>query len=910
MHQSSYNIMIKFRNIVDQHFNNTIVKILDVGSLGVNGTYKDIFSDKNKYIYVGLDMQQGPNVDYIPKDTYLWKELEAESFDVIISGQTFEHIEFPWLIMEEMEKKLKINGLICLIAPSRGPEHKYPLDCWRFYPDGFGALAKWVGLKIMDVRTTWGASGFSDGSDQWGDTHIIMYKEAKKIPVKKADNIRRPVSTTLNKNNPLVSSKKAFYYTFERNEVIEAINKNNIDTNRILEIGCATGATGKKLKTSANVNYYVGVELSDSAAKIAGQYLDKVIVADIEKTDLQNDYKLKHNDFNLILALDILEHLNDPWDTLASVTEYLKSDGYVIASIPNVQNINIVSSLIKSKWKYEEAGILDATHLRFFTFEEIEKMFTGAGLHIEKVEYILNPRIDATQLKEKDNAINLEKFSIRNLSKEEVLKFFTYQYLIIAKKDETFKKDLVSIIILTFNQLKYTRECVDSIIKNTPEPHEIIFVDNGSTDGTIDWLNDLIKNNKNYKLILNNKNLGFSKGNNQGIEISKGEFILLLNNDVVVTKNWLSGMLECMNSAPDVGIVGPMTNFVSGPQKVVNADFGDINNLSDFAESFRDRNRYRRISIRRIVGFCMLIKRSLISKIGFLDESFGSGNFEDDDYCLRAVIEGYKNLIAGDVFVHHYGSRSFIGNNIDYKTSIEKNKKIFLDKWNSLDQKSSQGKKVLIMNIFEKISDLIHRNENEQALSFFNELVKYSNEKKYYYSFAEILINADQFELAIKILENIPEDNNETKKLELLAYCKETLGLYNESEEYLNKASSLSDSTFLLNLKGLILFRKGNDNEAEKIFKEVIEKDKSFGESYSNLGVVLWTRGQKKEALDLFEKAFILLPTTCDIAKNYHDAIIDMSAHTRAKKIAMDALAINSNDVKLKYLFQDIFAYN
>ena len=108
------------------------------------------------------------------------------------------------------------------------------------------------------------------------------------------------------------------------------------------------------------------------------------------------------------------------------------------------------------------------------------------------------------------------------------------------------QSNLVSIIILTFNQLKYTKECVESIRKHTPEPHEIIFVDNGSTDGTGKWLKKLVKNNSNYKLIENKKNLGFSKGCNQGIEASSGEYILLLNNDVVVTENWLAGMLECL----------------------------------------------------------------------------------------------------------------------------------------------------------------------------------------------------------------------------------------------------------------------------------------------------------------------------------------------------------------------------
>lgn len=249
-----------------------------------------------------------------------------------------------------------------------------------------------------------------------------------------------------------------------------------------------------------------------------------------------------------------------------------------------------------------------------------------------------------------------------------------------------FQKGLTSIIILTFNQLRYTKECVDNIRKHTHDPHEIIFVDNGSKDGTVKWLRRLVQESPGYKLIENERNLGFAKGCNQGILVSSGEYILLLNNDVVVTEGWLSGMLECLNSAPDTGIVGPMTNFVVGIQKVENVGYKALDYLSDYARSFRLRYRYRRIPSERLVGFCMLFRRGLSEKIGLLDERFGSGNFEDDDYCLRASLEGYKNLIAGDVFIHHYGGRSFIGSGIDHKSQWLRNKVLFSEKWESVNQ--------------------------------------------------------------------------------------------------------------------------------------------------------------------------------------------------------------------------------
>ena len=219
--------------------------------------------------------------------------------------------------------------------------------------------------------------------------------------------------------------------------------------------------------------------------------------------------------------------------------------------------------------------------------------------------------------------------------------------------------DLVSIVILACNELRYTKECVASIRRHTPEPHEIIFIDNGSKDETISWLRALVKENPKYKLIENKTNLGFARGCNQGLKAATGEYLLLLNNDVVVTEGWLGGLRECLQSSPKIGIVGPMTNQISGIQKIENVGYGSLERLDEYARGFREKNRHRRIQCRRLVGFCMLFRRRLIDEIGLLDETFGTGNFEDDDFCLRAELAGFRNLIAGDVFIHHYRQPEF-----------------------------------------------------------------------------------------------------------------------------------------------------------------------------------------------------------------------------------------------------------
>ncbi len=134
-------------------YDDTDISILDIGSQNVGthdkGTYRHLF-DRPDWKYCGLDVSEGENVDIVIDDYYNWSEIPDNSYDVIISGQALEHIEYVWLTMKEVARILKTGGYCCLIAPSKGPEHKYPLDCWRILPDGMKALAKYANLSVLD----------------------------------------------------------------------------------------------------------------------------------------------------------------------------------------------------------------------------------------------------------------------------------------------------------------------------------------------------------------------------------------------------------------------------------------------------------------------------------------------------------------------------------------------------------------------------------------------------------------------------------------------------------------------------------------------------------------------------------------------------------------------------------------
>lgn len=249
---------------------------------------------------------------------------------------------------------------------------------------------------------------------------------------------------------------------------------------------------------------------------------------------------------------------------------------------------------------------------------------------------------------------------------------------------------LTSIVILTRNGVEDTRLCLESIAEHTDQPHEVIVVDNGSTDGTIDYLRWRLEQVDNLRVVQNATNRGFAAGNNLGLSIAHGAQVVLLNNDTVVTPGWLAGLSAVLHAHPDCGLVGPMTNYASGPQVVANVPYQTLPTMKEFALDWACRHEGSDPA-RRLVGFCWLMRREVVDEIGGLDERFGLGNCEDDDYCLRVVQAGWTTRIARSVFIHHTGSRTFRSENIDYSAQLKANFEIFRDKWN-LDPDASVDK--------------------------------------------------------------------------------------------------------------------------------------------------------------------------------------------------------------------------
>lgn len=241
-----------------------------------------------------------------------------------------------------------------------------------------------------------------------------------------------------------------------------------------------------------------------------------------------------------------------------------------------------------------------------------------------------------------------------------------------------------SIIIVSYQCLDYLRKCISSILANTQYPsYDIVIVDNASSQPVVNYLSELEKLCPNIRVILNKDNRGFAAANNQGIRAaSDAEYYVLLNNDTVVPPGWLSRLLFHAHQE-EIGLVGPVSNSVGNEAQIpVCYDTSNLKDLAPFARAYTHAYQSEVFDIRVLAMFCVAFRREILDKVGFLDEEFGIGMFEDDDYAQRIRQAGYRVICAEDVFVHHFGSASFSKLPSErYRQLFEKNRLIYEKKW-------------------------------------------------------------------------------------------------------------------------------------------------------------------------------------------------------------------------------------
>ncbi|MEI7673088.1 MAG: glycosyltransferase, partial [Deltaproteobacteria bacterium] len=271
-----------------------------------------------------------------------------------------------------------------------------------------------------------------------------------------------------------------------------------------------------------------------------------------------------------------------------------------------------------------------------------------------------------------------------------------------------------------------------------------------------------------------------------------------------------------------------------------------------------------------------------------------------DDFCVRAVLEGYNNIVAGNVFVHNRGG-------IDRLLSRDKTQ--FDEKWIGLDASTPLAEKVLIANAMDTARSQYHKGDRDEALMTLIGQAGFSpHEKRLFYQLADILLTENKFNDALGALKGMDPAGDDAEYYALQGYGNEGLGFYKEAEEFADQALVLDgQSAPALNLKGILAYRKGDLGKAEEFFGQTMEADPGYGDPYTNMGMLRWKAERKDDAVDFFEKGFILSPDKGDMISGYYDAISSLELYGRAENIFREARTAYPGSKRILFLLIDIF---
>ncbi len=242
-------------------------------------------------------------------------------------------------------------------------------------------------------------------------------------------------------------------------------------------------------------------------------------------------------------------------------------------------------------------------------------------------------------------------------------------------------RDSASVVVVTHDGLPFTRLCLESLLINTDGDFELIVVDNGSRDGTPDYLTRLLRHDARVRVLLNGRNAGFAAACNEGLALAGGEHLVLLNNDTMLPPGWLAGLVAHLRN-PEVGLVGPVTNRIGNEAEIQTS----YRTWGQFLQLARRRARDHAgewLQLRTPAMFCLAMRREIHARLGPLDERYEVGLLEDDDYAERARQAGLQLRCVEHVLVHHFGEASF-GRLVaggEHARILRANQRRFAEKW-------------------------------------------------------------------------------------------------------------------------------------------------------------------------------------------------------------------------------------
>lgn len=408
------------------------------------------------------------------------------------------------------------------------------------------------------------------------------------------------------------------YSTSIRQDIINLIDNPREQPIHVLEIGCACGATLLKIKNIYSKACLYGIELNDQAALSAKLFAD-VIAANIEKTVLpyQEEY------FDYIILGDVLEHLENPWLALKNIRACVKPGGHILASIPNIMHFTVLRNLLQGYWSYEEAGILDRTHLRFFTLYEIEKMFKEAG------------------------------YEVKNCRPNRIYETAADQQFISALADVSKNSGLAEQCRAYQYVVKAAKPAVSPIPRPDPllNANKICFITCENNDAIYETCLSYIKNLEipagyEVELLAIKESASMTGAYNQAVCNSNAKYKVYLHQDVfIINKNFIQNVLTIFSN-PQIGMIGVAGsaqvptdgiwwNSSQNYGKVFDSHTGMMN-LMAFKEVEGD---YQEVQC--IDGLIMITQYDL----PWREDLFNGWHFYDSSQSMEFIKSGYKVVI-------------------------------------------------------------------------------------------------------------------------------------------------------------------------------------------------------------------------------------------------------------------------
>jgi methionine biosynthesis protein MetW len=432
------------------------------------------------------------------------------------------------------------------------------------------------------------------------------------------------------------------YYEYDRPEVLEAIP---LDASRVLDVGCGSGRLGEQLKHRQDATVW-GIEVVQEVAERAIQRLDRVWNTSVEQA--LND--IPPESLDCIVAADVLEHLIDPWTVLAELRSRLVPGGTIVASIPNVGHWDVLRDLLEGTWRYTREGLLDRTHLRFFTRRSVSELFWTAGLAIREVTAIhRNPGSVPSSM-----VAVLQKAGLRVTRLPEEGQAF--QYRVVAERRKlpgTWPR--VGIVVLDSGGSDDTLACLASLRHLTYAPVDIVVVDSESVMGSTDAI---VARFPEVAVLQAGRKGGCAAGSNLGIgyALERGaEYVLLLNNRVTVDRALLDRLVETAWVTPEAGLWGPRVCYSSRPDTVWGTDFKwDLRQMDFVMQSEGDLaggvDTVHKVD--SLLGCAMLVRSDVFKRVGTFAPEYHS-RWGAIDFCARATEMGFSCLVVPAALIWH-----------------------------------------------------------------------------------------------------------------------------------------------------------------------------------------------------------------------------------------------------------------